>query len=236
LFASGRAHLGKIQKARELAVQAQELFKSNNFKESAAGASAYCALMEAAVGNITAARQQVAVSQALAHTRANLPTAPLALALAGDSHGTKNLLDDLKRRYPADFQVNGVFGPSAEALLQSDRGNTAAAIEALQPSVRYELAPALGFAPLYVRGLVYLRARHGKEAAAQFQKILDHRFLGAPLPLYALSYVGLARSWSLAADPAQARTAYQDFLARWKDADPDIPILKQAKAEYAKLQ
>jgi hypothetical protein len=87
-----------------------------------------------------------------------------------------------------------------------------------------------------VRGLTYLRGRQGKEAAAEFQRILDHRSLGAVRPLYAVSYVGLARAYALTGDAAKARAAYQDFFALWKDADPDIPILKEANAEYAKLQ
>jgi tetratricopeptide (TPR) repeat protein len=106
----------------------------------------------------------------------------------------------------------------------------------LQPAVRYELGLNCGFLPIYVRALTYLRRRQGKEAAAEFQRILDYRSLGAVHPLYALSYMGLARAYTLTGDVAKARAAYQDFLALWKDADPDIPILKQAKAEYAKLQ
>jgi hypothetical protein len=132
--------------------------------------------------------------------------------------------------------VNSVLGPSGEALLQTSRGNASAAIQTLQPASRFEMAPAWGFLPVYVRGLAYLRGKQGKEAAAEFQRILDHRALGAIYPLYALSYVGLARAWTLTGDTARARSAYQDFLALWKDADPDVPILKEAKAEYDKLK
>jgi serine/threonine protein kinase/tetratricopeptide (TPR) repeat protein len=230
------AYLGKIRKAREFSAQALQIFKSNNFKDSEANVTAFLALTEAAVGNFPAARQQASASMALSRTRANLPAVAVALALAGDSSGARSLIDDLKRRYPSDFQVNGVFGPLAEALLQSSSGNTSAALQALQPAVRYEMGPYWGFLPVYVRGLTYLRGRQGKEAAAEFQKILDHRSLGATFPLYALSYVGLARAWTLTGDTAKARAAYQDFLALWKDADPDVPILKEAKAEYAKLK
>jgi len=236
-FASDHfANLGKMVRARQLSAASQELYRNNNFKESIAGTAAFLALSEAAVGNIPAVRQQVAASQALSHSRVNLPTAALALALAGDFTSAASLIADLRRRYPSDFQVNGVFGPSTEALVLASRGNTAAALQALQPAVPYELGPIFSFVPLYVRGLVYLRARQGNEAAAEFQKILDHRSLGASIPLYALSYVGLARSRALSGDTAKARTAYQDFFALWKDADPDIPILKQAKTEYAKLK
>jgi eukaryotic-like serine/threonine-protein kinase len=235
--ASGRAaNLGKMEKARELSDQALQIYKSNNFKESASGIAAFEALTEAAVGNVAAAHKQVAASEALSRTRTNLPAGAVALALAGDFSGAGILVDDVKRRYPSDFQVNGVFVPSVQSLLLSSRGNTAAAIQALQPAARYELAPGFGFVPVYVRGLVYLRDHQGKEAAAEFQKILDHRALGATAPLYSLSYLGLGRAEALTGNTATARAAYQDFFALWKDADPDIPILKQAKVEYAKLQ
>jgi tetratricopeptide (TPR) repeat protein len=235
VVAGRAAYLGKIQKAREFLAQALQVFESNKFKDSAANVAAFLALTEAEVGNFPAARRQATGSVALSRTRANLPTVAVALALAGDSSGARGLIDDLKRRYPSDFQVNGVFGPLVEALLQSGHGNTSAAIQALQPAGRYEMGTAWGFLPPYVRGLTYLRGRQGREAAGEFQRILDHRSLGAIRPLYALSYVGLARSYALTGDTAKARAAYQDFFALWKDADPDIPILMQAKAEYAKL-
>jgi serine/threonine protein kinase/tetratricopeptide (TPR) repeat protein len=235
--AAGRAaYLGKIKQARESSAQALQIFESNNFKDSAAGEAAFLALIESQVGNFAAARQRAAASMAMSRTRANLPRVAVALALAGDSSGARSLIDDLKRRYPSDFQVNSIFGPLAEALLQSSRGSASSALQAMQPAGRYEMGPAWGFLPLYVRGLIYLRSRQGKEAAAEFQKILDHRSLGATFPLYALSHVGLGRAHALTGDMAKARSAYQDFFALWKHADPDIPVLKQAKSEYAKLQ
>jgi len=234
---TGRAtSLGKMQKARGFSAQALQVLKNNNLKDSAAGNAAFMALTEAAVGNFQAARQQLAASEALSRTLTNLPTIAVVLALAGDSSGARSFINDLKRRYPSNFMVNSVFVPSAEALLLSDRGDTAAAVQALQPAVRYELGPAWGFLPIYVRGLVHLRGHQGKEAAAEFQRILGQRSLGATAPLYALSYLGLARAEALTGDTAKARTSYQDFFALWKDADPDIPILIAAKAEFAKLQ
>jgi tetratricopeptide (TPR) repeat protein len=212
------------------------IFNSDNFKDTAAGAIAYLALTEAAVGNYTAARQQAAASLALSRTRVNLLPVALALALADDASAARKMIDALRSSYPADFQVNGVFIPSAEALLQSSHGNTVAALQALEPATRYEMAPAFGSLPVYVRGLTHLRAHQGKEAAAEFQRILDRRAIGAVQPLYALSHVGLARAYSLSGDKAKARKAYQDFFALWKDADPDVPILLAAKSEYAKLQ
>src|SRR5437667_71548 len=125
---------------------------------------------------------------------------------------------------------------STPALQDSDRGDPARGIQALQPASQYELGPAHFFLPIYVRGLVYLHARKGQQAAAEFQRILNYRALGEIVPAYALSYVGLARAYALTGDSAKSRKAYQDFFALWKDADPDVPILKEAKAEYAKLQ
>jgi len=230
------AWLGKFKNAEQFSAQAVRIFNSNNFKDTAAGAIAYLALTEAAVGNYTAARQQAAASLALSRTRVNLLPVALALALADDASAARKMIDALRSSYPADFQVNGVFIPSAEALLQSSHGNTVAALQALEPATRYEMAPAFGCLPVYVRGLTHLRAHQGKDAAAEFQRILDRRAIGAVQPLYALSHVGLARAYSLSGDKAKARTAYQDFFALWKDADPDVPILLAAKSEYAKLQ
>jgi tetratricopeptide (TPR) repeat protein len=235
--ARGRAaHLGELKKARELSAQAVQAAKDNNFRDSAAGLIAFEALVEAEVGNAMEARRQVAASLALSRTRTNLPTAAVALAMAGDTKQAQSVVDELRRRYPLDSIVNGVSVPCALAVLESSRGNPAKGIEVLQPTSRYELGPIHYFVPVYVRGLTYLRARQGHEAAAEFQKILDRRALGAITPVYALSYVGLARAYAVTGDTAKSQKAYQDFLALWKDADPDIPVLKEAKAEYAKLQ
>jgi len=106
----------------------------------------------------------------------------------------------------------------------------------LQPAIRYELGPVYFFLPIYVRGLVYLHSKKGPEAAAEFQRILNYRALGAIAPAYALSQVGVAGAYALTGDSAKSRNAYQDFFALWKDADSDVPILKEAKAEYARLQ
>ena len=235
--APGRAaHLGELKKARGLSEQALQITKENNFKDSAAGVAAFAALLEAEVGNFGQARGRAATSLALLRKRTNLPAIAVALALAGDSKQAQGIVDELHRRYPVDTVANSVFIPCAQALLDSDRGDPARGIQALQPASQYELGPAHFFLPIYVRGLVYLHARKGQQAAAEFQRILNYRALGEIVPAYALSYVGLARAYALTGDSAKSRKAYQDFFALWKDADPDVPILKEAKAEYAKLQ
>ena len=218
-----------------MSTQALQISIGNNFKDSAAGLAAYQALIEAEVGNFTQTRERAAASMALSRTRTNLPNLAVALALAGDFNQARHIIDELKKRYPSDTQVNQVFIPCALSLLELNR-DPAKGIQILQPTSRYELGVGFGFLPIYVRGLTYLRGRQGREAAAEFQKILDHRELGAVTPAYALSHVSAARAYALIGDNVRSRNAYQDFLALWKDADPDIPILKDAKAEYAKLQ
>ncbi len=126
--------------------------------------------------------------------------------------------------------------PTIRAAIELQRGNPAEAIELVQSAAPYELGGGGGLAAIYVRGQAYLSAGRGVEAAAEFQKILDHRGVDPLSILSPLARLGLARAHALAGDEAGARRAYQDFLALWKDADPDIPILQEAKAEYAKLQ
>jgi tetratricopeptide (TPR) repeat protein len=230
------ARFGKMRQARELSNRGIDLLVANNFNDSASSFLSFLALTEAEMGNSAAARKGIASSLALSHSRSNLPTLAVALALIGESAQARSLIDELKRRYPSDFQVNTTVGPVAMAVLQSAQGNSPAAIQTLTTASRAELGVAWGFLPIYVRGLVYLRNRQGKEAAAEFERILQYRDLAISNPHFPLSYVGLARAYALSGDFAKARAAYQDFLGLWKDADPDIPILKQAKAEYAKLQ
>ncbi len=230
------AYLGKLKSARELSTQALQIARENNFKDSGAGVAAFEALLEAEVGNFGQARERAATSLALSRKRTNLPAIAVALALTGDSKQAQGIVDELKRRYPVDTVANSVFIPCAQALLESNRGDSARGIQALQPAIRYELGPVYFFLPIYVRGLVYLHSKKGPEAAAEFQRILNYRALGAIAPAYALSQVGVARAYALTGDSAKSRNTYQDFFALWKDADSDVPILKEAKAEYARLQ
>jgi eukaryotic-like serine/threonine-protein kinase len=137
--------------------------------------------------------------------------------------------------------VKFVYLPMIHAAIDLKGGNPAKAIESLAPSGPYELgfpSPALGFGlyPVYLRGEAYVAAHQGSAASAEFQKILDHPSIAGNEPIGALTHLGLARAYVLSGDTAKAKTAYQDFFALWKDADPDVPVLKEAKAEYAKLR
>jgi ATP/maltotriose-dependent transcriptional regulator MalT len=162
----------------------------------------------------------------------------LALAWAGGSDRAQALADDLDKLFSENTIVQFNYLPTLHAQLALRRYETSKAIEVLRAAAPYELGN-VGFGklyPVFVRGEVYRAAGKGREAATEFQRILDHRSFVLNEPIGALARLGLARAYVLQGDTAKARAAYQDFLALWKDADPDIPILKQAKAEYAKLQ
>jgi tetratricopeptide (TPR) repeat protein len=156
--------------------------------------------------------------------------------MSGDVGRAQAITADLSRRFPADTPLHAVSIPMVEALAAMNRKAPQEAIERLQVAAPYELGVGQALLPIYIRGLAYLQAKRGAEAAAEFQKIVDHRGIAPVGPEHSLAKLGLGRAYVMSGDAAKARAAYQDFLALWKDADPDIPILKQAKAEYAKLQ
>jgi eukaryotic-like serine/threonine-protein kinase len=232
--ASAAAQQGRLREARELAVEGSETARAHGYRDSGSGYLAEQSLTEAEAGNFTKARELAAASVALSKTRSNLPTVAIALALAGDSTGSQQILDDLTRRFPFDTWINFIYGPSARAAMKG--ADPQKSLVDLQSAHRYELGFFNRFLPIYVRGLIYLRVGQPAAAAAEFQKIIDHRGSAPVAPEYALAHLGLARAYAMQADTAKARASYQGFLTLWKDADSDVPILKQAKAEYAKLQ
>jgi eukaryotic-like serine/threonine-protein kinase len=194
---------------------------------------------EAAFGNLQKARQAAALvlSQTTLGPNAEA-TGALTFGWADDTPHAESLLDGLTKRFPQDTLVQSVVLPTVQAQIELVRKNPARSIELLQTSAPYELGQAFNgcIYPAYVRGEAYLAAKQGFAAGAEFQKILDHRRIVGLCETGALAHLGLARAYVLQGGTVKARTAYQDFLTLWKDADPDIPILKQAKAEYAKLQ
>ena len=169
--------------------------------------------------------------------------AALAFAYSREDARAKALADDLDKRFPEDTIVQFNYLPSVRGKLALNKGDTSGAIEGLGVSAPYELgvtkAVTLNWTamfPVFVRGEAYLAAHQGSQAAAEFQKILDHRGLVLNQPIGALAHLGLGRAYVLQGDIPKAKAAYQDFLTLWKDADPDIPVLQQAKAEYGKLR
>src|SRR5208337_163495 len=143
---------------------------------------------------------------------------------------------ELDKAFPLDTLVQRYWLPTIHAAVAVSRKNPNRAVELLQVASAIELGDTTNLLAVYLRGEAYLMLHDGNRAAAEFQKFIDHRGLVGNFPWGALARLGLARAYALQGDTAKAKTAYKDFLALWKDADPDIPILKQAKAEYAKLQ
>jgi DNA-binding winged helix-turn-helix (wHTH) protein/tetratricopeptide (TPR) repeat protein len=231
--ASAAAQAGKIRESRQLAAQGAETARMHGYKDYASGFVADHALTEAEVGNFSKAREYAAASMKLSNTRTNLPTISVALAMAGDKASAQRIVSDLYRRFPEDTWINFIYGPCAEAMMKGS--NPIKALENLQAAHRYELGIYNRLLPIYVRGLTYLREGEPTEAAAEFQRLIDHRGSAPVAPEYALAHLGLARAYAAAGDKAKSRKAYQQFLDLWKDADPDVPILGEAKADYAKL-
>jgi tetratricopeptide (TPR) repeat protein len=228
------AFLGQLRKGKEFLQRAEEIARRRNLPESAARFQVWEMLIGAWVGNCEAARNKALAATVPDQVPSETLQVALPLALCGDAAAAQKAADETSKRYPVDTLWNAVYLPSIRAAIELNRDEPARAVELLKSASPYERAlPYPG--AVYLRGLAYLRARQGTEAAAEFQKILDHK--GANWgPFYPRSYVALARAATLTGDSGRARKAYQDFLALWKDADPDIPILKQAKAEYDELQ
>ena len=207
-------------------------------KETAAGYEGEAAAREALVSNMGLAKQQAQAALALSNGRDVEGVSAIALGLAGDSAQATRLAADLAKRFPEDTIVQFDYLPMIHAAAALQSGSATKAIEALVPAAPYELGSIswVTLYPVYLRGEAYLAAHQGSAAAAEFQKILDHPGVVQNEPIGALAHLGLARTHALSGDTAKAKSAYQDFFALWKDADSDIPILKEAKEEYAKLQ
>jgi eukaryotic-like serine/threonine-protein kinase len=234
---------GRLAKGREFSKRAVEFDKRSDQKETAAVWQMVAALHEAALGNANQAREAVSTALGLATNHDSQILAAIVDGMAGEPDQAEKIAADLQKRFPEDTLVNFYWMPVALAAAAVDRKNGAKAIEILKPTAPYEYGsqpPAISVGgellPIYVRGQAYLQMGKGAEAAAEFQKIIDHGYLVGNFPLGALAHLCLGRAYALQGDAGKARTAYQDFLALWKDADPDVPILQQAKAEYAKIK
>jgi TolA-binding protein len=234
------AYSGRLGKAREFSRRAVASAERAEEKETAAGYEAAAALREALAGNAAETRQRAAAALGLSAGRDVQYGAALALAFAGDTTKAQALVDDLANRFPEDTLAQFNYLPTIRAQLVLSRHDSSKAIETLQAVAAYELGTPgffrfLSLYPVFVGGEAYLAAHQGSEAAVEFQKILDHRGVVVNEPIGALAHLGLARTYVLQGNTAKARAAYQDFLTLWKGADPDIPVLIAAKAEYAKL-
>jgi hypothetical protein len=253
LTSDTEAYAGRLKKARELTKQAVDSAIRADSKEAGALWQEIAAEREAAFGNPIDAKQAAADGLKLAPTSPGTAAeAPLAFAMAGDTARAESLAEDLNKRFPLDTQMQSLWLPAIAAQSALNRKNPALALNALRAASPMELGQipfVVNISCLYptcVRGEAYLTAGQGSAAAAEFQKILDHSGIVWNCWTGALAHLGVARANALQARTSQgadadasrvrALAAYKDFLALWKDADPDIPILKEAKAEYAKLQ
>jgi len=232
---------GKLKDARELTRRAMDSAQHNDAKETAATYQAIAALDEAESGNRQQARAE---AEAALNLSANLDVremAELALARAGDTSGAERMATELDKAFPLDTMVQRYWLPTIRAAVALEHKDPNRGVELLKVASPIELSIDGPLGPVYVRGEAYLMLNEGNAAAGEFQKFIDHYGLVGNFPWGALARLGLARAYALNAtkDPLardKARTAYQNFLALWKDADPNIPILIQAKTEYAKLQ
>ena len=227
---------GKLKNAHELTGRAMDSAQHNDAKETAAAYQVAAALREAESGNREQARVEANAAVKLAPNRYVRAMAALALARAGDTVAAEKLAAELEKTSPLDTRVQRYWLPTIRASVALERSDPNRAFELLKVVSPIELGDAGNLLPVYLRGEAYLMLHDGNRAAAEFQKFIDHRGLVANFPWGALARLGLARAYAMQGDTAKARAAYQDFLTLWKDADPDIPILKAAKAEDAKLQ
>jgi eukaryotic-like serine/threonine-protein kinase len=239
------ARSGRLQAARQLSRRAVDLALQGTQREAAATYQAARAVWEAVCGNAAGAKKNAMGALELSNGRDVKYMVALALALSGDSSRSQLVADDLEKRFPEDTFAKFTYIPVLRALAALERGKPADSVERLQIALPYELAVnGLNFNHFYlgglhsgyVRGDALLAAHRYREAAAEFQKILDHRGIVGADPIGVLAHAQLGRTFALAGDNVKAKRAYADFLSLWKDADSDIPILVQAKAEYARLQ
>ena len=230
------AYSGHLGKAQQLSLRAVESSEHAGEHETASTDTALSALRNAMFGKAAFARKQAAFAMGRSAGRDTGYAAALAFSYAGYDRQAQTLMEDLGRQFPEDTVVQFHYLPTLRAHTSINRGNAKEAIETLKAAAPYELGSSFGLYPAYVRGEAFLAAHQSGEAIAEFQKILDHRGIVLNEPIGALARLQLGRAYAMSRDGVKAKNAYRDFLTLWKDADPDIPILKQAKAEYAKLQ
>jgi eukaryotic-like serine/threonine-protein kinase len=234
------AYYGQMGKARDFSRRAVESAVRADSKEAAAFWQVNAALREAELGNIASARQGVMAALALSPGRDVKVLAALTLARTGDAPRAKMLAEELEKDYPTNTMMKLYWLPTINAATELNKGNSSQAIVDLEAAAPYELGSAgtsiNDVYPAYVRGQAYLQARNGAAAATEFQKLLDHRGIVGNFVTGSLAHLQIGRAYAMVGDTTKAKAAYQDFFNLWKDADPDIPILKEAKAEFGKLR
>jgi tetratricopeptide (TPR) repeat protein len=230
------AYYGRLRQAQNFWRKAVDSAIRADSKEAAAAEEADDGLSEAELGNVASAKQKAGAALTLASGRDVKTQAALALARIGDTSRAKALVEDLEKSYPTNTLLKFYWLPTIRAALELNHGNSSRAIVDLEGASSYELTQGGGLYPAYMRGQAFLQSHNGTAAIVEFQKMLDHRGIVQNGVTGALVHLQIGRAYALAGDTAKAKGAYQDFYDIWKDADPDIPILKQAKAECARLE
>jgi tetratricopeptide (TPR) repeat protein len=234
--ADTEAWYGRIKNARELKRRAMDSALHNGVKEAAAYYQAEAALLEGVSGNLALARADANAALKLAPNRDVREMVTLAIAQTGDKAAGEKLAAELDKNFPLDTLAQRYWLPTIRATIALQRKDPGRAVELLQLTNAIELSETPRLIAVQLRGEAYLMLHDGSHAAAEFQKFIDHRTLVTNAEWGALARLGLARAYAMQGDAPKARLAYRDFLTLWKDADPDIPVLRQAKVEYGKLQ
>ena len=232
------AYYGRLARARDVSRRAVDSAVRADSKETAGLWQANEGLREAEFGNPAEARKNVDAALKLSQGRDVKLLSALALARAADSVRAASLVDDIEKSAPTNTILKIYFLPTIRAAIEIGKDNPSQAVVDLEPTLPYDLAspaPINDLFPPYVRGLAYLASRNGAAAATEFQKLYDHPGIVGNEPIGALARLGMGRACAMSGNVSKAKAAYQEFFSLWKDADPDIPVLKQAKAEFAKL-
>jgi tetratricopeptide (TPR) repeat protein len=229
------AYVGHFARAQSLSQSAFDSAQRNGLHEAAAYWLLYSALRKVEVGEYALAKENVESALGMGSNTTLQSLAAMTLARVGESNRSRAITDDIRKKEPLNEMLNGYWMPPVHAVIELNHDRAQQALVLLKPSSGYEFGP-YSLPLVYVRGEAYLKARNGQQAAAEFQNIIDHRAVVTNDVLGALAHLQLGRAYAMQGDTTKALGAYKDFLTLWKDADPDIPILKQAKAEYAKLK
>src|ERR1700752_133422 len=227
---------GKLKQARELQKHSLELFKQQNRAEAAtAGLLTMAAHLEQ-LGKCDEAKSNAKTALGLLRGQKSLAMAAYVYAVCDDESQAQSLINDARSAYPKNTVINVMVTPIVNSFAERSRGNVSNAIQLLEPVRSYQFGIVIGSSTAYLRGNLYLQQRMGKEAAAEFQSILDHPGSDYLAPAHTLAHLGLARAAVINGDAAAARKSYQDFFGLWKDADSDLPVMEQARKEYAELK
>jgi eukaryotic-like serine/threonine-protein kinase len=235
-IASAAAQRGRARDARTIFEHDAKELQAGGLMEAAAWEYADLATLEAGSHSFKAARQDATVSLKLFRGRSNLGPLAFALALSGDTNQSQAMVDELARRYPHDASLSRLVIPCTQAAIDINRHRYERAILLLEPMRHYDLGSSIEFYSLYLRGLAYLGNHQTDAAVGEFEKIVNNRGIAPVSPNWAFAHLGLARVYALTGDNAKSRGAYQKLFELWKDADPDLPILQEAKREFKMLK